>query len=442
MKYFELQAIVEHLRSYKVLTHIHRIDETLFELEFDKKQRYFFLMQKSNVLIYTQKRTILKKSFQAPFDVVLKKRLNGATIEKLELESGNKIIHCVLQNSKSYKALQSHLYFECTNKNPNVIITDENNTIVSALRYIDSRHSYREVVQNRALIPLEPIEFVEKTITIENIGDFLQRIGEKKFANELLLKKQSKINLLQKKINKLQQIYDSLEDEKANERKAKEHYELADLILANLHLIKAYQQEVTLIDFENKERSIQIPAQYQSPSLYASSLYQQAKRYKQKAINGKIERKNIEQKKLFLKRTQRLVQDAHSAQEVELLVPSKKTAKSNRQDHKLYEKFEYEGYIICVGKSEKSNAQLLKDAKASDMWLHLKDIPSSHVIIKTNKQSLPRNVLEFAAKLCVNLSVDTKGTFLVDFTQRRNVKVRHSSFVNYVAYDTIAIKRD
>lgn len=74
-----------------------------------------------------------------------------------------------------------------------------------------------------------------------------------------------------------------------------------------------------------------------------------------------------------------------------------------------------------------------------DIWLHLKDMPSTHVIIRTDKKNVPESVLMFAAKLCVQFSTAEAGSYLVDYTYRRHVKVRQGANVNYVDYKTVKI---
>ena len=94
-----------------------------------------------------------------------------------------------------------------------------------------------------------------------------------------------------------------------------------------------------------------------------------------------------------------------------------------------------------LGKNEKGNIELLKRAKAKDVWLHLKDIASAHVIISTDKQNLPMSVIESAAKLCVNFSVFEKSSYLVDYTARREVKVQERANVLYYNYKTLRVEK-
>lgn len=73
--------------------------------------------------------------------------------------------------------------------------------------------------------------------------------------------------------------------------------------------------------------------------------------------------------------------------------------------------------------------------------MHLKDIPSAHVIISTDKQQLPASLLETAAKLCVDFSVFEKGKYLVDYTSRREVKIQEGANVLYTKYNTLAVEK-
>ncbi len=55
--------------------------------------------------------------------------------------------------------------------------------------------------------------------------------------------------------------------------------------------------------------------------------------------------------------------------------------------------------------------------------MHIRDIPGSHVVIRTDKQNLPDSVLESAAKLCVDFSTKNSANYEVDYTKRKFVKL-------------------
>lgn len=88
-----------------------------------------------------------------------------------------------------------------------------------------------------------------------------------------------------------------------------------------------------------------------------------------------------------------------------------------------------DGIKILVGKNNSQNDRLtFKIARKDDIWLHTKDIPGSHVIIKLTEagltpELLPENTLLQAAKLAVEYS-KAKGSVNVpvDYTRARYVK--------------------
>ena len=82
---------------------------------------------------------------------------------------------------------------------------------------------------------------------------------------------------------------------------------------------------------------------------------------------------------------------------------------------------------------------VLKNAKAKDIWLHLKEQPSCHVIITTDKQSLPEKIIKSAARLCVDFTTTSQDKYLVDYTPRREVTIQSGANVLYNKYKTVEI---
>ena len=78
-----------------------------------------------------------------------------------------------------------------------------------------------------------------------------------------------------------------------------------------------------------------------------------------------------------------------------------------------------DGYEILVGKSNLQNDELtLRTAEPTDIWMHTKEIPGSHVIIRTNgKGEVPIPTLEEAANLAAFYSKAKNGSMVpVDYT--------------------------
>lgn len=83
-----------------------------------------------------------------------------------------------------------------------------------------------------------------------------------------------------------------------------------------------------------------------------------------------------------------------------------------------------EGFEILVGRNNRQNDQLtLKTAKASDIWLHTKDIAGSHVIIRTEGKTPSEKTILEAAQLAAFHSKGKSGSGVpVDYVAVKFVK--------------------
>ncbi len=99
-----------------------------------------------------------------------------------------------------------------------------------------------------------------------------------------------------------------------------------------------------------------------------------------------------------------------------------------------------DGFHIFVGKSNLQNDELtLKFAESTDIWLHTKEIPGSHVIIRTNGKpdDVPDQTLTEAALLAAYYSKAKQSSMVpVDYTQRKNIKKPNGAKPGKVIYYT------
>lgn len=441
MKLWELKRIAEHLNRHQTISYCLRVSPNVVKILFDGKDAYYFDMTKGKSLIFRRDDFVSSQRFSAPFDIVLAKRFSKARLLSVQILGDDKILVIKVQTSSAYKQEIALLQLEFTGKNTNVIILDEDETILEALRHIDSSVSYRKVRPGRKLLPLPPHTIKEKSGTIEDVDAFLYGLYEKERGAHLETLKRQKCASVDKKIAKLEQILNGLEDEKRLLEKSQEAADLGTLILANMHAIKPYQKEARLVDFVGREVVVKLPPEAKSVSRMGEHFFTISKKQRQKAKNIHIERENLESKILFLKRLSHAIMEAASEEEVEILVPRQQKSAKVGQKSQNYEIFDVEGFRILVGKNEKGNMELLKLSRANDLWLHLKDIPSAHVIIQTDKQNLPDSVLKKAAQLCVDFSVDHPGNYLVDYTRRKHVRIQERTNVHYTDYKTLKISK-
>jgi predicted ribosome quality control (RQC) complex YloA/Tae2 family protein len=170
----------------------------------------------------------------------------------------------------------------------------------------------------------------------------------------------------------------------------------------------------------------------------AEHYFTRSKKAKQKALHLHIEKESLESKIKHLNLFIATVQEAKDIAKIQLLFPKILQAKKVKTNDSV-EVFWIDGYKISLGKNEKGNIELLKNARAKDIWIHLKDRPSCHVIITTDKQNIPIHIIEGAGLLCINFSTIQKDRFLVDYTTRREVTIQHGANVLYNKYKTMEI---
>ena len=96
-----------------------------------------------------------------------------------------------------------------------------------------------------------------------------------------------------------------------------------------------------------------------------------------------------------------------------------------------------QGVPILAGRNNLQNDRLtFKTGHPDDIWLHTKDIPGSHVIIRCGQSAPDETVLAAAAQIAAWLSkARLSANVPVDYTRRRHVKKPSGAKPGYVIYD-------
>ena len=82
-------------------------------------------------------------------------------------------------------------------------------------------------------------------------------------------------------------------------------------------------------------------------------------------------------------------------------------------------------YTIIIGKNKNENWSIIDDASGTDLWFHIAEMPSCHVILKTDEKIniVPRQVIKRCAYLCkINSSAKTMSKCAVIYAAITNVK--------------------
>jgi len=440
MYYSHLRDIVAYLnqKSFKTVTKIMRTDDNVLEIILDRDFYLNIDLRKSESAIYLKKETSFGKTYQAAFDVILQKRFARTQLESFEILNEDKVMRMWVISRGAYKEERLAIDFEFTGKYTNAIITDESGIILEALRHIDARNSSRIVRPGETLTLVPKANFTFKEYPLEDVEAYLYSVYTKRHEQLLNQLKSVKLGQLNKQLKKLQRERDKLDTPESLALKSETYRQKGEIVLANLYRIKPYEKVLHLQDFEGNDIEIVLSKSYAQANLISQDLFAQSKKAKQKAKSLYIEEENLDNRISFVEKLKELVTMATEKEEIELLLPKQKQ-KGKKELIKPYEVFYIDNYKILLGRNAKANQALLSDCKANDMWFHFKDRSSAHVAIVSDKQKIPQNIIEKAARLCVDFSVDVQGRYSIDYTKRKEVQVQEGSSVLYNKYETIIV---
>jgi predicted ribosome quality control (RQC) complex YloA/Tae2 family protein len=280
---------------------------------------------------------------------------------------------------------------------------------------------------------------------LNSLSDAAEEFYQKKDALERLNSKKSNLlkSVLTIRARLLKKI--SIYQRNLEEVFDRDRYKLyADLILAFIHSIPPDADKVILSNFysENLE-DIEIPlVPFLTPQKNASTYYKKYTKAKNTFENANHLLKTAHLDLSYIENILFSLESAISGTEIEeirqeclkegFLKPlpkgrQPKHMKNPKTTHKTPPPLKFktqDGYILYVGKNNTQNDRLtLKEASANDIWLHTKDIPGSHVVIKKQQGDIPSQVLLLGAMFAAHFSrAKFSSNVAVDYTQIRHVK--------------------
>jgi len=106
-----------------------------------------------------------------------------------------------------------------------------------------------------------------------------------------------------------------------------------------------------------------------------------------------------------------------------------------------------DGFNMYVGKNNYQNDELtFKIASSDDWWFHAKEIPGSHVIVKTAGREIADSTIYEAARLAAYYSSGREsGKVEIDYTMKKHLnkpKGGKPGFVTYNTYKSMIVPTD
>ncbi|OQR15406.1 hypothetical protein B6U43_04195 [Ligilactobacillus salivarius] len=248
---------------------------------------------------------------------------------------------------------------------------------------------------------------------------------------------------LQRNKKKLKKLSNEL---KATEN-ADEYRIKGEVLTTYLYQIKRGMTKITLPNFydNNKEITISLSNQL-SPSQNAQKYFKKYQKLKNAVtfVNEQIE---LTKKEVaYLEEIQTQIELATPAdlndiktelqQEGYIKKKQQKSKHSSRVKINKPESFiASDGTEILVGKNNLQNEKLtLHTAKKTDIWLHAKNIPGSHVIIKSNNPS-DETLFEAAMLAAYFSKFRSSANVPIDYVQIKNIRKPNGSKPGFVIYE-------
>lgn len=298
-----------------------------------------------------------------------------------------------------------------------------------------------------SVIPLTLL--ADETRTYESVsqcmedyyGDKAQRDTVKQKVSDLLRFLQ---NERTKNIKKLDNLNKDLEEAGDADR----YRIFGELLFASLHQIQKGDREVQLINFYDEEQAtVTIPLDpLLTPSDNAQRYFKKYNKYKNSlaVINEQLIKTREE-----INYIENLLQQLSHAslndideirdelvQQGYLRDRSRKTKKKKKNDKPtLHVYTSSEGVELYVGKNNLQNEYVTNRlASSNDTWLHTKDIPGSHVVIRSSEYG--DATLQEAAQLAAYYSQAKESSSVpVDYTLIRHVRKPNGAKPGFVIYD-------
>jgi predicted ribosome quality control (RQC) complex YloA/Tae2 family protein len=231
---------------------------------------------------------------------------------------------------------------------------------------------------------------------------------------------------LKKKHHSLEKKKDQLRIAIQQVQAARPDSEVADILMASLHLFSEGAAFIETFDFYRNE-TIRIPLPNgKRPQEHAANLYRKSKN-KHKQIE-ELERRLLQTEEGLVHITlslETLTQIENAGEWRKWRGKEKKELAAIPDTAFQFKEFHLDGWLIRVGRNAKNNDVLtFKASSKNDLWLHARDVPGSHVLIRAVAGKLvPPAVLEKAAALAAYYSKrKTESLAPVILTERKFVR--------------------
>lgn len=392
LTYAEMLSIfaeIQPLISGATVSHCSEIDSRhyVFNLTKDSNKYSFLVCLQEPFLRFHLMKFNSEGAVKESFVHRLNEAISGSILHSIELLNEDRILMLTFLRPNS----KVHFVAELFPKSSNAYLLDSKMHILSSLRN-HSEEMY--VCPEKHHITPKPIAESISSALIENL--YFEKEKQARFVQEKV-SLQREIN---NRLNRSQRLKSNSEKELAVCLGWKEMQHEGLLLQSKLYLLKQGMTEISIPDWENDNqlRLIKLEPSI-TPAEEITLRFKKSKKLRAGVSHTKEMLKKAEKEILHYSDLANLL-DSITELDKLLLFEKKTGIKKHVQkspDVIFEEKslpyrefYSASGLKIWVGKSAKNNEDLtFRYAHGTDWWLHVRDFPGSHVIIKVKKQQEP-----------------------------------------------------
>jgi predicted ribosome quality control (RQC) complex YloA/Tae2 family protein len=337
--------------------------------------------------------------------------------------------HCEIKQKIDGEKFFEYLNFYLYNTVPSPCVLINKNEVKDVLVY-----PYKTIVGERIyfdkLSLAEEYYFTQK----EMIKDFRTRKERlSSIANSHVKKIKKKLTAINSKIK-------DAEEAEINRIKG-------ELLLANIYKFKGGEKECELENYyDNSTVKIALDERL-SASENAENYYKKYNKQKRTLVALEPQKNQAESELRYLIGLSEEIELAETVKEVKLvkaemetsglIVEGKNTYKTAKKvSEKFYREYCYKSFRIRAGRNNAENEKLTFTSMKEDIWVHVKDYHSSHVLIESGGKEIPDEVIGVAAEISAYYSKGRNGGKTeVVYTKRKYVKKPPKSKLGFCTYE-------
>lgn len=301
--------------------------------------------------------------------------------------------------------------------------------------------------QVKTILTLAP-HVLEKGMQVKEFADINEAINYAVSLQPIQLPQHEELQkLVTGEINKLQKKLQALQNDLTHAEDAETQRMLADTIMANIYQIKKGQTQAELINIYDGEPVTVKLSPILSPTDNAQAYYKRYNKYKRAQSEVRVQIAATEEMLAYLASLDSSLLTATTKSEVEeirqemisfgliKIVGRKKKMTAMQKSQPLHIKLS-EDTDLYIGKNNKQNDYVTFTIGAPhDLWFHTKDIPGSHIILKTTLLKAHEDDINLAIQLAAYFSKARDGSNVpVDCVERRYVKKPAGSKPGFVIF--------